>query len=205
MASATTDVRRPRAAILNHQTGPVPIRCGGWAVNDWEKGNPSLRLDHVIIATNDPVRSAQQLADNIGLAAVEGGLHDGPGPANNIVPLGRGYLELVTVHDRKRSESNTFGRLVLAIQCDWFLACPQTSTGDLCLGFRSPRGVDRGAHRLHSPAGTSRDKSPVGHWNTSMFWAIWSPALQLLSCAFARPHYAFTRAVDLLKFRDVAR
>ncbi|MEE6179410.1 VOC family protein [Mycobacterium sp. 050134] len=73
-----------------------------------------MRLDHVIIATNEPVRSARSLAKHAGLVAVEGGVHDGLGTANYIVPLGRGYLELVTVHDRKLAESNAFGRLVLA-------------------------------------------------------------------------------------------
>ncbi|BBX62120.1 hypothetical protein MSAS_12940 [Mycobacterium saskatchewanense] len=73
-----------------------------------------MRLDHVIIATSEPVRSARRLAKNAGLAAVEGGVHDGLGTANYIVPLGRGYLELVTAHDRRLAERNAFGRLVLA-------------------------------------------------------------------------------------------
>jgi hypothetical protein len=73
-----------------------------------------VKLDHVIIATADPVGSAHRLAQNTGLTAVEGGPHDGLGTSNYIVPLAAGYLELVTVQDRKIAERNTFGQLVLA-------------------------------------------------------------------------------------------
>jgi hypothetical protein len=73
-----------------------------------------VHLDHIVIATTDLGRSARQLADTTGLAAVEGGVHDGLGTHNYIVPLGRGYLELVAVHDPELAEDNPFGRLVLA-------------------------------------------------------------------------------------------
>jgi hypothetical protein len=73
-----------------------------------------VHLDHVIIATTDPVRSAHQLLENTGLAAVEGGPHDGLGTFNYIVPLSDGYLELVAVNDRHLAQGNAFGQLVLA-------------------------------------------------------------------------------------------
>ena len=73
-----------------------------------------MQLDHIIIATTDLDRSARQLADTAGLAAVEGGVHDGLGTHNYIAPLGRGYLELVAVHDRDLAEGNLFGQLVLS-------------------------------------------------------------------------------------------
>jgi Glyoxalase-like domain len=74
----------------------------------------SVKLDHVIIATTDPVRSARHLTQNTGLTAVEGGPHDGLGTYNYIVPLTAGYLELVTVQDRQLAQDNAFGQLVLA-------------------------------------------------------------------------------------------
>lgn len=73
-----------------------------------------MQLDHVIIATTDLDRSARQLADTTGLHAVTGGIHDGLGTRNYIVPLGRGYLELVALHDRVLAEGNPFGQLVLS-------------------------------------------------------------------------------------------
>jgi hypothetical protein len=73
-----------------------------------------VHLDHVIIATTDPARSAHQLLENTGLAAIEGGPHDGLGTFNYIVPLSDGYLELVAVNDRRLAQGNAFGQLVLA-------------------------------------------------------------------------------------------
>lgn len=73
-----------------------------------------MHLDHIVIATTDLVESARRLADTTGLAAVKGGVHDGLGTHNYIVPLGRGYLELVAVHDAELAQDNPFGRLVLS-------------------------------------------------------------------------------------------
>ncbi|MUL66953.1 hypothetical protein BOO86_20930 [Mycobacterium sp. CBMA 234] len=73
-----------------------------------------MHLDHIVIATTDLDESARQLADTTGLAAVKGGVHDGLGTHNHIVPLGRGYLELVAVHDPELAQDNPFGRLVLS-------------------------------------------------------------------------------------------
>ncbi|MEE6167452.1 MULTISPECIES: VOC family protein [unclassified Mycolicibacterium] len=73
-----------------------------------------MHLDHIVIATTDLGVSARQLADSTGLAAVKGGVHDGLGTQNYIVPLGRGYLELVAVHDSDLARDNPFGRLVLS-------------------------------------------------------------------------------------------
>jgi hypothetical protein len=73
-----------------------------------------VHLDHIVIATTDLDKSARQLAGTTGLAAVEGGVHDGLGTHNYIVPLGRGYLELVAVHDAELAEENPFGQLVLS-------------------------------------------------------------------------------------------
>jgi Glyoxalase-like domain len=77
-----------------------------------------VKFDHVIIATTDPARSARHLLEHTGLAAVEGGPHDGLGTYNYIVPLTAGYLELVTVQDRKLAQCNAFGQLVLTALSD---------------------------------------------------------------------------------------
>lgn len=74
-----------------------------------------MQLDHIIIATTDLDRSARQLAETAGLAAVEGGIHDGLGTRNYIVPLGCGYLEFVAVHDADLAKGNPFGQLVLSV------------------------------------------------------------------------------------------
>ncbi|ART72883.1 hypothetical protein BTO20_33850 [Mycobacterium dioxanotrophicus] len=73
-----------------------------------------MHLDHIVVATTDLGESARRLADTSGLAAVKGGVHDGLGTHNCIVPLGRGYLELVAVHDADLAGGNPFGRLVLS-------------------------------------------------------------------------------------------
>lgn len=73
-----------------------------------------MQFDHIVIATSDPVNAAHRLSDNTGLTALEGGVHDSLGTYNYIVPLGRGYLELVGVHDDVLANRNPFGQLVLS-------------------------------------------------------------------------------------------
>jgi hypothetical protein len=68
-----------------------------------------LRLDHVVIAVGDLERSAQELLDMYGLASVDGGVHEGMGTGNSIVPLGDTYIELLGIADRAVAEGNAFG------------------------------------------------------------------------------------------------
>ncbi|MDO3402682.1 VOC family protein [Mycolicibacterium neoaurum] len=77
-----------------------------------------VQFDHIIIATTDLERSAARLAETTGLIAVAGGIHDGLGTHNVIVPLGRGYLELVAAHDGELAQHNPFGQLVLSALVD---------------------------------------------------------------------------------------
>ena len=70
-----------------------------------------MRVDHVILATDSLDHTLRRLGD-LGLGWVPGGRHGGMGTVNRIVPLGAGYLELVTVEDprrrgRRRSEAGS--------------------------------------------------------------------------------------------------
>ena len=58
-----------------------------------------LRLDHVVYAAGDLDEAALRFRESFGLDSLEGGRHDRGGTANRIVPLGRQYVELVTVVD----------------------------------------------------------------------------------------------------------
>jgi catechol 2,3-dioxygenase-like lactoylglutathione lyase family enzyme len=72
----------------------------------------SVRIDHVIYATGDLDAGTARVEDELGLTAVEGGRHEGHGTVNRVVPLGRGYLELVAVADPEEAASSAFGRAV---------------------------------------------------------------------------------------------
>jgi hypothetical protein len=63
-----------------------------------------VELDHVLIAA----------PADLGLESSAGGRHPRWGTANRIVPLGRTYLELVSVVDERAAEASAFGRWVAA-------------------------------------------------------------------------------------------
>jgi hypothetical protein len=69
-----------------------------------------MRIDHVIWATADLDAAAERLARTHGLRAGGGGRHDGMGTHNRIVPLGRGYLELLAVADADEAAGSALGR-----------------------------------------------------------------------------------------------
>jgi hypothetical protein len=58
-----------------------------------------LKIDHVVIAVDDLVRSSDELFERFGLGSVAGGRHDAWGTANRLVPIGDQYLELLAVED----------------------------------------------------------------------------------------------------------
>ena len=68
---------------------------------------------NVILGAVDLTATAERLRD-LGLDVQDGGAHPGFGTRNMIVPLGRSYLELLTVEDRARAERSLFGRTLLA-------------------------------------------------------------------------------------------
>jgi hypothetical protein len=73
-----------------------------------------VRIDHVIYATADLDAAAARVEAELGLVAVAGGRHEGLGTHNRIVPLGRGYLELLAVADPEEAASSELGRAVHA-------------------------------------------------------------------------------------------
>src|SRR4051812_50103678 len=73
-----------------------------------------MRVDHVIWATAALDAAAERMEREHGLAATGGGAHDGMGTHNRIVPLGRGYLELLAVRDAAEAAGSPLGRAVTA-------------------------------------------------------------------------------------------
>ncbi len=71
-----------------------------------------MRLDHVILATDDLDRTCRRLGQ-LGLGWVPGGRHDHIGTSNRIVPLGTSYLELLTVVDESEARTSAFGSWAL--------------------------------------------------------------------------------------------
>jgi hypothetical protein len=76
-------------------------------------GGDRMRIDHVIYATADLDAAAARVQQELGVAAVPGGRHEGLGTHNKIVPLGGGYLELLAVADAAEAERSTLGSAVL--------------------------------------------------------------------------------------------
>jgi len=74
-----------------------------------------LGIDHVVLACRDPDAAAAMLETRLGLAASEGGRHEGLGTENRLVWLGDAYLELVGVFDSDQAQSSWLGRPVLAL------------------------------------------------------------------------------------------
>jgi hypothetical protein len=71
-----------------------------------------MQIDHVIWATADLDAAAERLERTYGLLAGGGGRHDGMGTHNRIVPLGRGYLELLAIADAGEAAGSALGRAV---------------------------------------------------------------------------------------------
>ena len=69
-----------------------------------------LRIDHVVWGAGDLDEAAGRLLERYGLGSVPGGRHPGWGTANRIVPLGRGYLELMAVVDPEEAARDPVGR-----------------------------------------------------------------------------------------------
>lgn len=72
------------------------------------------RLDHVVIAVKDADQAAASLFGQFGLAAYAGGRILGIGTESHIVPIGDGFLEIISVYDEREAVANPLGRAVLA-------------------------------------------------------------------------------------------
>ncbi len=73
-----------------------------------------MRIDHVIYVTRDLDRAAAMVEDELGIAVVAGGRHEGLGTHNRIVPLGNGYIELLAVWDEDEAARSALGSAVQA-------------------------------------------------------------------------------------------
>lgn len=68
-----------------------------------------MRVDHVVYAAEDVDGATARIEDELGVAAVGGGRHEGHGTYNRIVPLGGGYLEVLGLADPLQAERSDFG------------------------------------------------------------------------------------------------
>ena len=85
-----------------------------------------LRIDHVVRAVRDLDDAADRWEREHGLSSIPGGVHPRWGTANRILPMGRDYLELMTVVDRDTAASTVLGRALLDLTTAggaWFAFC----------------------------------------------------------------------------------
>lgn len=108
-----------------------------------------MRVDHVVYAAeNDGARAtAERLAAQLGVAAVDGGVHPRFGTRNVILPLlGDRYLEVVEVLDHPASDKAPFGQVVRARSAagggwlGWVLAVDDITQQEQRLGRESVAG-----------------------------------------------------------------
>lgn len=65
-----------------------------------------LEFDHLIIRVDDLDEAGRRFKEQYGLDSAFGGRHAGLGTANQIVPLGRDYLELLAVVDAEEQAAS---------------------------------------------------------------------------------------------------
>jgi hypothetical protein len=83
-----------------------------------------MRIDHVVYVVRDLGEAAERWRAGYGLASVVGGRHPRWGTANRIVPLGRDYLELISVVDPETAKGTALGAALLERADDgWFAVC----------------------------------------------------------------------------------
>ncbi|MGL5864859.1 MAG: VOC family protein [Dermatophilaceae bacterium] len=112
-----------------------------------------MRVDHVVYAAErDGLRAtAARLAEQIGVAAVDGGVHPRFGTRNVILPLAHErYIEVVEVLDHPASDKAPFGQVVRArSECGggwlgWVIQVDDISKQEARLGRSA---VDGNRHR----------------------------------------------------------
>jgi len=108
-----------------------------------------MRVDHVVYAAeNDGARAtAERLATQLGVTAVDGGVHPRFGTRNVILPLlGDRYLEVVEVLDHPASDKAPFGQVVRARSADgggwlgWVVSVEDISKQEQRLGREAVTG-----------------------------------------------------------------
>lgn len=70
---------------------------------------PPTVVDHVLLPVADLEAGGRLIQERYGLQAIAGGRHPKVGTANQIVPLGRQYLELIAVVDRAEAAGSRLG------------------------------------------------------------------------------------------------
>ena len=84
-------------------------------------------IDHAVLAVSDLDEAGERMHRDHGLASVPGGVHPGWGTGNRIVPLGEGYVELISVVDLDIGRTTALGRALLALTEGgldrWFAVC----------------------------------------------------------------------------------
>jgi hypothetical protein len=76
------------------------------------------RIDHLIVAAEDPAAAALEIEEGLGLAASGGGRHDAHGTHNRLIWLGDSYLELMGVFDERLATESWWGRHMMARLAD---------------------------------------------------------------------------------------
>lgn len=77
---------------------------------------PATVVDHVLLPVADLEAGGRLVHERFGLEAIVGGRHPKVGTANQIVPLGRQYLELIAVVDPEEAKGSRLGvRIGLAL------------------------------------------------------------------------------------------
>jgi hypothetical protein len=102
-----------------------------------------VRIDHVIYGTSDLDAAARRVEEEVGVAAVAGGHHEGLGTQNQIVPLSDGtYVELLAVADPAEASRSTLGAALQAA----------IAAGDRLLGWAvAVHNLDAVTARLGTP------------------------------------------------------
>ena len=73
---------------------------------------PATVVDHVLLPVADLDEGGRLVDERFGLRAITGGRHPKVGTANQIVPLGRQYLELIAVVDPTEAAGSRLGRRI---------------------------------------------------------------------------------------------
>lgn len=100
-----------------------------------------MRIDHVVFATADLDVGAARFEDELGLAVLAGGRHDGLGTHNRIAPLARGFVELLAVADAAEAHRSETGAALIAALAQgdgwlsWAVAVPDVGAVAAALGI----------------------------------------------------------------------
>jgi hypothetical protein len=131
----------------------------------------------VIYATTDLDAGSARLERELGLAVLPGGVHEGQGTHNRILPLGGGYLELLAIRDADEAGASPIGRVLL-----------ERMTGDGLLAWAvSGVEVPDVAARLGTPLHTVRRDGMTAHV-TGVEAALTEPTLPFFVQSDAPSH-----------------